>query len=147
MTTPRFELTSEGFEVTNWTTGATMINITSIINNKSIRQKSSEMLHIYSQPCSWSAQQGKLIFPCPRSRRRIWSRETGSAAPSRVSLLILHTQAESGACLRDSSRVPWRRPFIYIKNATRHRVSPEFIGPRKCVPMAFTAESPPAQRQ
>ena len=27
----------------------------------------------------------------------------------------LHIQAESGAYLRDSSRVPWRRPFIYLK--------------------------------
>ena len=27
----------------------------------------------------------------------------------------LHTQAESGAYLRDSSRVPRRRPFIYMK--------------------------------
>ena len=27
----------------------------------------------------------------------------------------LHTQAESGAYLRDSSRVPRRRPFIYFK--------------------------------
>ena len=27
----------------------------------------------------------------------------------------LHTQAESGAYLQDSSRVPRRRPFIYIK--------------------------------
>ena len=29
----------------------------------------------------------------------------------------------------------------------RHRVSPEFIGSRNCVPMAFPAESPPAQGQ
>ena len=36
---------------------------------------------------TWSAEQGKTIFPCPRSRLRIWSRETGSAVPSRVSLL------------------------------------------------------------
>ena len=28
------------------------------------------------------------MFPCPRSRLIIWSRETGSAGPSRVSLLI-----------------------------------------------------------
>ena len=28
------------------------------------------------------------VFPCPRSRLRIWSRETDSAVPSRVSLLI-----------------------------------------------------------
>ena len=34
------------------------------------------------------AEQGKLILPCPRSRLRIWSRETGSAVPSRVSQLI-----------------------------------------------------------
>ena len=57
-----------------------------------------------------------------------------------------HTQAESGAYLRDSSRVPRRRPFMkppYI----RHRVSLEFIGSRNCVPMAFTPESPPAQGQ
>ena len=31
--------------------------------------------------------------------------------------------------------------------AVRHRVSPEFIGSRNCVPMAFTAESPPARGQ
>ena len=30
-------------------------------------------------------------------------------------MYILHAQAESGAYLRDSSRVPRRRPFIYIK--------------------------------
>ena len=37
----------------------------------------------------------------------------------------LHTQAESGAYLRDSSpRVPWWRPFIYLKTTIRHRVSP-----------------------
>ena len=28
------------------------------------------------------------MFPCPRSRLRIWYREMGSAVPSRVSLLI-----------------------------------------------------------
>ena len=32
--------------------------------------------------------------PVPVTRVRIWSRETGSAVPSRISLLILHTQAE-----------------------------------------------------
>ena len=55
---------------------------------------------------------------CPCSRLRIWYRETGSAVPSRVSLLIsIHTQAEPGAPLRDSSRVPRRRPFIYYDDA------------------------------
>ena len=60
----------------------------------------------------------------------------------------LHIQAESGAHLRDSSRFPRRRPFIYLKSPyIRHRVSPEFIGSRNYVPVAFTAESPPAQGQ
>ena len=38
--------------------------------------------------CSWSAEQGKWTFPCLRACLRIWSRETGSAVPSRVSLFI-----------------------------------------------------------
>ena len=33
------------------------------------------------------------------------------------------------------------------KTTIRHRVSPEFIGSRNCVPMASTAESPPTQGQ
>ena len=33
-----------------------------------------------------------LVVPCPRSRSRIWSRETDSAVSSRASLLNLHTQ-------------------------------------------------------
>ena len=54
-------------------------------------------------------------FSVPVSRQRIWPRETGSAVPSLVSLLILHTQADSGAYSRDSSRFPRRRQFIYLK--------------------------------
>ena len=30
----------------------------------------------------------EIIFPCPRACLRIWSSETGSAVPSRVSLVI-----------------------------------------------------------
>ena len=42
----------------------------------------------------------KIILPCPRSRLKIWSRETVSAVPSRASLLIfIHTQAESWCLL------------------------------------------------
>ena len=113
------------------------------------------------QSCSWSAQQRKCFFLRPRSSLRTWSRETGSAVPSRVILLILHTQtdlvlthgiprafhtqAESGAYSRDFSRFPRRHSFIFT--ATRHRASPEFIKSRNGVPMAFTAESPPARGQ
>ena len=57
-------------------------------------------------------------FPCPRTCLRIWSRDTGSAVPSRVSLLIFDTQAESGAYSRDSSRFPRRRPYIYLNRHT-----------------------------
>ena len=39
--------------------------------------------------------------------------------------------------------------YIYLfKTAIlRHRVSPEYIGSRNCVPMPFTTKSPPAQGQ
>ena len=70
------------------------------------------------QLLSWSAEQGEIIFPCPRSRLRIWTRETGSAVPSCVSLVILHTRAESGSYSRNSSRFP-RRASICLLN--RHR--------------------------
>ena len=56
----------------------------------------------------------------------------------------LHTQAESGAYLRDSSRVPRRRPFIFFNRHTPLS-SPKFIGSRNSVPMVFTVESPPAR--
>ena len=59
----------------------------------------------------------------------------------------LHTQAESGAYLRNSSRVPRRRTFIHFYPPYAIGAVPEFIGSRNCVPMAFTAESPPAQSQ
>ena len=39
----------------------------------------------------------------------------GSSVPRQPA--HLHTQAESGAYLRDSSRVPRRRPYIYFKSA------------------------------
>ena len=61
---------------------------------------------------------GKINISYLRSPENL-ARETGSAVPSRVSLLILHsTQAESGAYLWDSSRYPRRRPFIYLNRHT-----------------------------
>ena len=76
-------------------------------------------------------QLSKFFLSHPRSRLRIWSHETGSAVPSRVSLLIFHTQAESGAYSQDSSCFPRRRPLF--DTANRHRASPEFIRSRNCV--------------
>ena len=86
----------------------------------------------------------KGIFPCPRPCLRIWSRETGSAVTSRASLLI--------SILRLNLVLTYGIPpefrggvHLFIITAIRHRVSPEFIGSRTCVPMAFIAESPPAR--
>ena len=53
-----------------------------------IYSKSKDQPGKVCQSCLWSAEQGNIHFPCPRSRLRIWSRETGLAVPSRVSLLI-----------------------------------------------------------
>ena len=86
-----------------------------------------------------------LFFPLSPFAPESSSRGTGSAVLSRVSLHILHTQAESGAYSRDSSRFPLRRLFMSTVN--RHRVSPQFIRLRNCVPMALIAESPPTQGQ
>ena len=61
--------------------------------------------------CSWPAEQGKIIFPCPPAYLRIWSRD-GFSRPVPRQPAHLHTQAESGAYLRDSSRVPRRRLFM-----------------------------------
>ena len=51
-----------------------------------------------ANPARGQVNREKRIIPCPRACLRIWSRETGSAVPSRVSLLI--------------SRFPRRRPFM-----------------------------------
>ena len=39
----------------------------------------------------------------------------GSLVPRQLAHSPYYSQAESGACLRDFSRVPRRRPFIYFK--------------------------------
>ena len=59
----------------------------------------------------------------------------------------LHTQAESGAYFTGFLTISAAASSYLFKTAIRHRVSPEFIGSRNCVPMAFTAESRPAQGQ
>ena len=71
----------------------------------------------------------------------------GSSSPVPRLPAYLYTQAEPDANLRVSSRVPRRRPYIYLKTTKYHQISPEFIGSRNYVPMAFTAESSPALGQ
>ena len=46
-----------------------------------------------------------------------------------------------------SARLCYIPRLNHQSGAYPHRASPEVIGSRNCVPMAFTAESPPAQGQ
>ena len=79
------------------------------------------------------------MFLCPRACLRIWSRETGSAVPSRVSLLI--SMLTLNLVLTHGILPAFRGDVHLLCNYTaiRHRVSSEFIGSRNCVPMTFTA--------
>ena len=58
----------------------------------------------WSPSFAWSAEQGKVFFPCPRSRLKIWSCEPGSTVPTRVSPLILYSVTQGcrsgNTCLR-----------------------------------------------
>ena len=56
----------------------------------------------------------------------------------------LHIQAESGAYFYGIFLPISAAESIYsFITAVRHRVSPEFIKSRNCVPMTFISESPP----
>ena len=83
-----------------------------------------------------------MVSLCPRSRLINWSRATGSAVPSCVSLLILHTAESSAYSHGISAAFP---QGIHIYTVNRYWVSPEFIGSRFCMSMAFTAMSPLTQ--
>ena len=102
--------------------------------------KSMDQPGMVAIPACGLLNKKKTICPCPRSRLKIWSRETGSAVPSRVSLLI--SILRLNLVLTYGIPPEFRGGFhTFIQSAIRHRVSPEFIGSSSCVPMAFTAES------
>ena len=98
-----------------------------------------------ANPARGQLNRENYIFPVPVRAWEFGRSGTGSAVPSSVSPLILHTQqAESDwlVHLMDFSRVLGRHPSIVTVN--QHRVSPEFIRPRNCVSMTLTSEGPPA---
>ena len=81
------------------------------------------------------------LSPCVR--KNLVSRD-GFSRPVPRQPAHLHTQAESGAL---TGFLPSSAAASVYETAIRHRVSPEFIGSRNCVPMASTAVSSPAQDQ
>ena len=90
-------------------------------------------------PACGNLNRENMNFPYTRSRLRIWSRETGSAVPSRVSLLILHAQAESGAYSRTPLFPPAFHHGVVSAPEKRHRVSLT----QKLRSNGVTTESPP----
>ena len=69
------------------------------------------------QSCTWSAAEKMNISMPPFAPENLVSRdEFDSLVPHQPA--HLHTQASSGAYLRDSSRFPRRRPFIYLNRHT-----------------------------
>ena len=66
-----------------------------------------------ANPASGQLNRQNIIFPCPFSRLKNLVSRDGFGSPVPRQPAHLHTQAGSGAYLRDSSRVARRRPFIY----------------------------------
>ena len=69
------------------------------------------------QSCSWRAEQGKSTFLCLRSCLNIWSRETGSEVPFRVSLLVSIFRLNL-VLTYGTSRVPRCRQFMFLSRHT-----------------------------
>ena len=92
------------------------------------------------QSCSWSTEKEKRNFHCPRLRLRVWSLELDSAVPSRVSLIILHTQAASGAYLRDCTSPSRFLPLFPLEPPCAIGLVPSLSCHAIALPMAFTTE-------
>ena len=84
------------------------------------------------------------LSPCVREN--LVSRD-GFSCPVPRQPAHLHTQAESSIWCLLTGFLPSSVAASIYETAIRHRISPEFIGSRNCVPMAFTTENPPAQGQ
>ena len=67
---------------------------------------------------TWSADQGNKMFPWSAFALENSVSRDGFGSPVPRQRAHLHTQAESGAYLRDSSRFPRRSPFIYLNRHT-----------------------------
>ena len=88
------------------------------------------------------------VFLSPFAPEKLVSRD-GFDSPVPCQPAHLHTQPESGAYLMLKGFLPsFATVSIYLfETAIGHRVRPEFIGSRNCVPVAFTADASQAQVQ
>ena len=108
---------------------------------QSINESKITFSRLVFNPACGQLNREKMNFPSPRSRLIIWSRETDSAVPSRVSPLILHAQAEFGAYSRAPLFPPAFHHRVVSAPEKRHRVSLT----QKLRSNGVTTESPPAQ--
>ena len=84
------------------------------VHGHTYSKKSIDQPGKVANPARGQLNRENEYFPVsPRSRLRIWSRETGSAVPSRVSLLISILRLNLGFL-----RFPLRRPFLYLNRHT-----------------------------
>ena len=81
-------------------------------------EKSMDQPGKVANPARGQLNRENDFYSCPRPRLRIWSRETGSAVPSRVSLVVSILRLNLCAYLRDSSRVLRQRLFIDLSRHT-----------------------------
>ena len=105
-----------------------------------LQQTGHQLAGMVADPACGQLNRETGNFPSPRSRLRVWSRELGSAVPSRVSPLVLHTQVESDANLRDSTSpcFPLRFP---LEPSYAIGLVPSLSGHAIALPMAFTTEN------
>ena len=99
-----------------------------------------------ANPARSQLKRENVYFPVPVSAlefglaRRVQLSRTASACS--LSILRLNLVLTHGILPDSRGGV-----HLFIYTVIRHRVSSELIRSRNCVPMAFTAESPPAQGQ
>ena len=79
--------------------------------------KSEDQLGKVANPARGQLNRENSYFPVPFAPKNLVSRD-GFGSPVLRQPAHLHTQAEYGAYLRDSSRFPRRRPFIYLNRHT-----------------------------
>ena len=96
-------------------------------------------------PASGKLNRENVLSLSPFAPENLISQK-GSAIPAPASACLFSTR-RLHLVLTHGIPPAFSDGVLFIHPANRHRVSPEFIGPRIYGPKAFTAQSPPAQGQ